>query len=94
MIINKSDNECLGYGDGALVVTILLHLKKVFIGRLHKTTKGGQLTPWLWFFPIGMNSNSSTSPILLAILVPVSPAPAAVFHKQTIQAMTMTLNFD
>lgn len=36
-----------------------------------------RLTPWLWFSPIAINSNSSTFPVLLAILLPVSPAPAA-----------------
>ena len=36
-----------------------------------------KLTPWLWFSPTALNSNSSTLPTLLAILLPVSPAPAA-----------------
>ena len=39
--------------------------------------KSIKLTPWLWFSPIALNSNSSTLPTLLAILLPVSPAPAA-----------------
>lgn len=40
-----------------------------------------RLTPLLWFSPISLNSNSSRLPVLLAILVPTSPAPAAEEHK-------------
>jgi len=38
-----------------------------------------KLTPWLWFSPMVLNSNSLTFPIRVAILVPVNPAPAADF---------------
>lgn len=46
-----------------------------------KVRKGKQLTPWLWLSPMGLKSNSLTLPIRLAILLPVSPAPAAAFWK-------------
>lgn len=40
------------------------------------------LTPWLWFSPIPLNSNSSSSPVRLAILLPERPAPAPVIQKR------------
>lgn len=54
-----------------------LNKKIKSIEVLQKLKENAILTPWFWFSPIALNSNSSTLPILLAILLPVSPAPAA-----------------
>ena len=51
-----------------------------------------ELTPWLWVSPIALNSNSSTLPVLLAILVPVSPAPAAGWINMLAQMQCWTRN--
>lgn len=49
--------------------------------RVNIDKMGNGLTPWLLFPPIVLNSNSSMLPILLAILLPERPAPAAAIQK-------------
>jgi hypothetical protein len=67
------------------VMVILVRMEKLSTQRnsimpddkLEQVMREHRLTPCWWFSPIGTNRNSSTPPILRAILYPVRPAPAA-----------------